>query len=212
MKHWLICPAIVVASWLLPNQSFAQDADIGISGVGLLSVQPIDDAYLGSPYLSEAIGGIGPGFGAGIDVIMPSGFVIAAEYSTAFFEQEQSGRVVAGEGIVATTRLRDSLLTGLLGYATSAGSVRAQVVGGVSARLHSPTVNGEPRDGSDSLKSKAFPLVVTGGVDILSSLGQRASLLLGARYSFNDRHEVQQYLGIGPHLLRFMIGARIRLN
>jgi hypothetical protein len=191
--------------------AFAQAADIGISGVGLLSIQPVDDAYVGSPYLSEGIGGFGPGFGAGLTVITPSGFVVGAEYTTAFFELEQSGRLVAGEGTIATTRLHDSLLTGLMGYAT-VGTTRVQVVGGVGARLDSPTVNDEPRDGANSNKDEPLPFVLSGGVDVLRKVGDRTALLFGARYSFNEREEVQQYLGVGPHLLRITAGLRFTLN
>ena len=203
---------IGIVSWLVPHQSFAQEADVGISGVGLLSIQPTDDAYLGSPYLSEAIGGVGPGFGAGVNVIMPSGFVVAAEYSTAFFKQEQSGRVVVGEGILATTRLRDSLLTGLIGYSTGAGNTRVQFLGGVSARLDLPTIDGEPVDPDRSNKNPALPIVLSTGIDLLQTLNRRTALVIGARYSFNDRHEIHQYLGIGPHILRVAGGIRIRLN
>jgi hypothetical protein len=106
--------------------------DAGISGVGLVSFQPIDDSYVGGPYLSEGIGGIAPGFGAGFNIIMPAGFVIGTEYTTAFYEQEQSGRLVLGgyplESIPATTRLRDSLLHVMTGYATD-GDTRVVFLG-----------------------------------------------------------------------------------
>src|SRR5690348_14479376 len=83
MKHRRIWLAVTILSWLLPHQSFAQGIDIGISGVGLLSVQPIDDTYVGGPYLNAGIGGFGPGFGAAINVIASNGFVTAGELTTA---------------------------------------------------------------------------------------------------------------------------------
>jgi hypothetical protein len=96
MKHWLIFVAVTIASCVPPHQSFAQGTDIGISGVGLVSIQPIDDAYVGSPYLSEGIGGFGPGFGAALNVIAPNGVVVVGEFSTARYSEELSGRLVEG--------------------------------------------------------------------------------------------------------------------
>src|SRR5262245_47398494 len=74
----------------------AQGADIGISGVGLLSIQPVDDKYVGDPYLSEGIGGVGPGFGAALNVIAPNGFVVVGEFSTARYSEQPYGRLVGG--------------------------------------------------------------------------------------------------------------------
>ena len=68
--------------WLLPHQAFSQTTDAGITLVGLASFQPVDDSYVGGPYLSEGLGGIAPGFGIGGDVIFPNGFALAVEYAT----------------------------------------------------------------------------------------------------------------------------------
>jgi hypothetical protein len=216
MKHWLIYSAIGIASWLLPHQSYAQDTDIGISGVGLLSIQPVDDAYVGGPYLSEGVGGVGPGFGAGLSVITSSGVVFGAEYSTAFFEQEQSGRLVGGsgpnEGAPHSTRLRDSLLSGLIGYRVGPPNTRVLLLGGIGATLDSPTIDGVPRDPDASLEDDGLPFVLSGGVDVLQRLNPRTSLVLGARYTPIDRPETHRYLGIGRHVLRASIGLRVRLN
>jgi hypothetical protein len=216
MKRSLICVVIVMTSGLLPHRSFAQGTDVGISGVGLLSVQPIDDSYVGSPYLSEGIGGIAPGFGAGLGVIFSSGLVVAGEYSTARFEREQYGRLVGGgfpnDGIPHTTRLHDSLVSGLIGYATSGADTRVVVLGGLSAKLDNPTINDEPREPYESEDKKGLPVVLTGGVDLFHALGSRASLVIGARYSLVDRPENHIYLGIGPHVLRVTAGVRVRLN
>ena len=38
------------------------------------------------------------------------------------------------------------------------------------------------------------------------------ALSIGARYSFVDRPENHQYLGIGPHVLRIGAGIRVKLN
>ena len=124
MRPWLTRGLLTALLWFLPNQSFAQTTDAGITFVGLASIQPIDDAYVGGPYLSEGIGGVAPGFGVGGSVTLSNGFTFAAEYTTARFKQVQSGRLVLGgfpnEGIPATTQLHDSLLSGLIGYAAGA--------------------------------------------------------------------------------------------
>jgi len=220
VKSWTLSRTLMtmigIASWLLPNQSFAQDTDLGVSGVGVVSIQPVDDAYVGGPYLSEGIGGVGPGLGAGLSVITSSGFVVGAEYSTAFFEQEQSGRLVGGsgpnEGAPHTTRLRDSLLSGLIGYRVGASNTRVLLLGGIGATLDSPTIDGVPRDPDASLEEDGLPFVLSGGVDVLQRLNPRTSLVIGARYTLIDRPETHRYLGIGRHLLRASTGLRIRLN
>jgi len=191
----------------------AQGTDIGISGVGLLAIQPVDDAYVGGPYLSEGIGGVAPGFGAGVSVITPGGFAIATEYTTAFFEQEQSGRLVLGpyplEGLPATTRLRDSLLHVMAGYATE-GATRLVVLGGVSFTLDRATIDGVEADEYDT--DPASPMAFTGGIDLLQRLAERTDLLITSRYTFNPRDTRLQYLGIGAHIIRAGVGLRIRIN
>jgi len=194
----------------------AQGTDVGIRGVGLLSIQPVDEAYVGSPYLSEGIGGLAPGFGAGVNIVTSSGFVVAGEFTTARFTQEQSGRLVEGCSgpspcVQHTTELHDSLLSGLVGYAWSNGNTRVMLLGGASARLDEPTVDGEPREPFE-VGDELFPLVPTGGIDVLQSLNSRTAVTFGARYSFIDRAENHQYLGIGPHVLRVTAGIRVRLN
>jgi hypothetical protein len=212
----LIYAAVSIASWLLPHPSFAQGTDIGISGVGLLAIQPVDDAYVGSPYLSEGIGGFAPGFGAGVSIIAPGGFVAAAELTTARFEQEQSGRLVRtgfpDDSVPHTTRLRDSLLSGLVGYAWLARTTRVVILGGLSAKLDEPTIDGEPREPFNVEGEEPLPVAPTGGVDLLTSLNSRTAVIAGARYSYIDRPENHRYLGIGPHVLRVAAGIRVRIN
>jgi len=198
---------------LAGRPAFAQGADAGISGTGIMSIQPIDDGYLGGPYLNEGIGGIAPGFGAGFNVILPAGFVIATEYTTAFYEQEQNGRLVLGgfplESVPVTTRLRDSLLHAMAGYATE-GATRLLFLGGVSFKLDRATM-----DGVEAEEYETDPdsqVAYTGGVDMLHRLGERTDLLISGRYTFNPRDKRLQYLGIGPHIIRAGVGVRIRLN
>ena len=216
MTPWLNRGLLTALLWFLPHQSFAQTVDAGVSFVGLASIQPVDDSYVGDPYLSEGIGGVAPGFGVGANVIWSSGFVIAGEYTTARFEQIQSGRLVLGgfpaESIPATTKLRDSLVSGLAGYATAPGSTRLLMLGGLSLPLDLPTVNGVERENFETADENTFPLILTGGIDVIRSLGARVSLTFGGRYSFIDRKVNLQYLGIGRHVVRAAVGLRVKLN
>jgi len=201
----------------VPVESQAQGVDVGIAGRALLSIQPVDDTFVGGPYLNEGIGGIAPGFSAGIEVVFSNGFVLSGEYTTARFEREQHGRLVSGgvrtEAVPHTTRLRDSLISALAGYSTARGALRAQFLVGVSARLDRPTIDGVPRDdGPDTAANSVLPLVVSGGVDVVRWVGTRAALVLGARYFVIDRSENVQFLGIGPHVFRVSAGLRVRLN
>jgi hypothetical protein len=217
MKHWLIYAAVTIASWLLPHLSFAQGTDVGISGFGLVSVQPIDEAYVGSPYLNEGIGGWGPGFGAALNVIAPNGFAVVGEFTTARYSQQQNGRLIEGCTLSTpclshTTTLHDSILSGLVGYANTGGRTRLQFVGGIGARLDSPEIDGEPRDASETNHDLGMPFVLTGGFDVMHSLSARSALVLGARYAYGERAENHRYLGIGAHIFRVSAGLRVRLN
>ena len=191
----------------------AQSTNIGVSGIGLLAIQPVDDAYVGSPYLSEGIGGFAPGFGAGFNLIMPGGFVIATDYTTAFYEQEQSGRLVLGpfplEGVPATTRLRDSLLHVMAGYATQ-GTTRLVFLGGAAFTLDRATINGVEAEEYDT--DPASPFAFSGGMDLLQRLAARTDLLITGRYTYHPRDTRLRYLGIGAHIIRAGVGLRIRIN
>jgi hypothetical protein len=62
------------------------------------------------------------------------------------------------------------------------------------------------------LKDDPLPFALTGGADLLQRLSARASLVIGARYSYIGRHERLEYLGIGTHVLRAGVGVRVRIN
>jgi hypothetical protein len=211
MRTRLIDSSLIAITLVATNAS--AQADIGVSASALMSLQPIDHGYVGSPYLSEGIGGVGPGFAAGLSAIAANGLVISAEYTTARFEQEQSGRLVRGgfplEGIPATTRLRDSLLSVLVGYARGK-STRLMFVGGLSLRLDRPTIDDAEAERYDN-DDGVLP-VFTGGVDVLHPLSSRTQLVISGRYSMNERDTRQQYLGVGPHIVRAGAGIRITLN
>ena len=195
----------------------AQGTDVGITGVGLVSFQPIDDAFVGSPYLDQGIGGWGPGFGVALNVIAPNGFVVVGEFTTARYSQEQEGRLVEGCAVSTpcvahTTTLHDSILSGLVGYANTNDHTRVQFVGGIGAKLDSPAVDGDPREASETNHDRGLPFVLTGGFDVIQSLNVRAALAFGARYTYAQRAENQRYLGIGPHIFRISAGVRVRLH
>ena len=212
MKFRLVCSAFLLVTVIGTINAQAQ-TDAGITGAALVSLQPIDDAYVGEPYLSEGVGGIGPGFGAGVNVITSNGFVVGAEYSSAFYEKEHSGRTVLGgfplEHVLATTKLRDAYLSVLLGYATS-GTTRLVFLGGMSARLGLTTINGEDAEQFSSSDNEMWP--VTGGIDVVRPMSSRAQLVISGRYTYNQRRARLQQLGIGPHVIRAGVGVRIKLN
>jgi opacity protein-like surface antigen len=216
LKHWLIYSAIGIASCLLPYQSSAQGTDVGVSGGALVSVQSTDDTYQ-SPYLDQPIGGVGPGFGAGISMITERGFVAIGEFTTARYELEQQGRVVPNcsriprsfECTATTTKLHDSLVTGLVGYAFSAGRTKTLLLGGVSSLVDSATTNGLSIHGDESVNRG---IGFTGGLGALVSLSPRVSIDVGARYTFIERSDREIEIGAGSSIFRVLGGIRVRLN
>jgi hypothetical protein len=210
MGSRLVCLLLLSCACAQPGSAAAQDVDVGISGTVLASIQLIDDAYVGGPYLNEGIGGVGPGVGAGVSVIFPNGFVAAVEYSTARFTREQTGRLVPAADDSSTTRLHDSLLSVLGGWWIGSGNTRLQILAGASARLDLPTIDGFEIIIPDN--ESAFPFAPTGGADVHRRLSPRSSVFVSARYAFIDRVENIRYLGIGPHVVRVGGGIRVRLN
>lgn len=205
---------------LAPGAALAQ-ADAGIAIAGLLSIQPVDETWIGSPYLDEGIGGLAPGFSVGVNLIGANGFTLMGELSTTqALEQFQTGRLVwanrsnfSHEGS-ATTRLRDTLISGLAGYATSTTTRRVVFVGGLSyvhTTLRQDDLDVEDQVGDYGLEGKRR-FAPTAGIDVLQRLSTRVSLLIGARYSWLGRPEVSDQTGAGEHLLRLGGGLRVRLN
>lgn len=58
MQPWLNRCLFAASLWLLLHQAFAQ-ADAGIAIAGLISIQPVNDTWLGNPYLDVGLGGLG---------------------------------------------------------------------------------------------------------------------------------------------------------
>ena len=150
--------------------------------------------------LSEGIGGIGPGLSGGFNVITAKGFVIGAEYTTAWFEQEQSGRLVLGGFPLETIPRHDEAARldaersspGTRHRARPASSFSAALAHGSIARRS--TASSRDRYDNDD-EGELLPL--TGGVDVLRSLSSRAQFVIGGRYTYNQRRHQLQYLGIG---------------
>ena len=176
-------------------------ADIGIQAVGLVSVQPVDDSWVGMPYLNEGLGGIGPGFGAGINAVLPNRLTISAEFTMAWFSQLQEGRLVSGStvGVTKDNTLHDALLGGLIGYSQRDGNTEVRYLIGGATLL------------SDRSKAGA-PVVLNGGVDFLQAFSRRTSLIVTARYAYVPRNDDGTSLAAGPHVVRVGAGVRIRLR
>src|SRR5262245_18250480 len=102
------------AALAAPSSALAQRVEAGINTAGLVSIQPVDPAYVGpnGPYLDRALGVIGPSVSAGLNVVI-NRVALVFEYSTAWLSAEQLGRLVSGS--IGTGRLRDSMISALAG-------------------------------------------------------------------------------------------------
>jgi hypothetical protein len=162
--------------------------DVGLSGSALLTIQPINDWYGGSPYLNEGIGGLAPGLAAGVSVVTPRGFAVIGEFSTAkSFEQFQKGRLVdtrhdsSGSG-KSETRMRDSLWSALIGFAMGGAARRFVVAAGMSWVTTTITEDGTPIENFNfNGRAEHGRYALTAGADFHSHLAGRVSLLLGGR-------------------------------
>lgn len=216
MRSRLVSGLFVLSMLAMSTDATAQAVDVGITGAGVLSLQSTDDTFQ-SPYLNEPIGGLAPGFGGGVSVIGEGGFAMVGEITTARYELEQRGRVIPGNCVripqssecSATTRLHDSLLSGLIGYARSAGRTRTLFLAGLSTLLDSATTNGESIHDDDSSRRR---LAYTGGLGVLVSVTPRVSIDAGARLTFAERSEEEISIGAGAMIFRVLGGVRVRLN
>src|SRR5262245_30942833 len=189
--------AVFALAWL-PSDSFGQDTDVAVSGIGLVSIQPTDEAYIGSPYLNVGLGGVGPGWGSGVSVMTSRGLVVAGEFTTAYFDAMQAGRLVGGsganEGVLHPSRWSAHMISGLVGYAARADRTDLVVLGGIGKSLGAPSIDDRESEADGGLG-------FTGGIDVVQRFRARGALLVTARYSFIDRDNLQ-FLGIGPHVIR----------
>ena len=215
--------ALWLAVLLAPAAPAGAQARVSLDGAGVLSVQPVDDTYVGDPYLDQGLGGAGPGLLAGLAVRVGRRGVVAGEFSQAWLSETLSGRLVrvvwpAPPSFGFTTpptpaALHDRLVTGLAGVALARGGIEYRLLGGASWRLDDPTLGGAPVAGNpDDAEDDVRRLGVTGGFDIASSAARRVSPYLAVRYALVDRRRREQELGIGPHVMRVGFGLRIALG
>ena len=202
---------IVLASASSPHVYAQPSGTVALNAAGLVSVQPVDGTFVGpsGPYLSQGLGGVGPGIAAGLNVVTRRRMALVFEYSTAWLSTYQQGRLVPAG--VATSRLHDAMLTALVGADLGGGLLRTQLLAGISQVLDGPTSNGEAvdKDSADSPRPQAF----TFGVDIVRTAGSRANLFVTARmYPWVGRSQRAQYLGIGTQVFRAGVGVRLGLG
>jgi hypothetical protein len=174
--------------------------------VGLASIQPADNAYVGAPYLDQGLGGTGFGAAAGLSLFTPSRFSATVEVSTASLSVTQHGRLAGG---TAEGRLNDTLVSMLAGVATRTRAVQFQA--GVSWVGGAPSQNGVP-----IAKFAPDPLphhfAFTAGVDVARGIGKRTALVANVRYSILPRHLFETQAGVGSQVVRIGVGLRLRLH
>ena len=210
LRPLLILASSVLFASVAQAQSGSSAVSVGISAVGVASMQPVDDAYVGSPYLRPGLGGVAPGISVGLNVGVRQ-FTTIVEFSTAAIEGEQEGRLVGGR---ATGRVRDSLLTALIGGVAGWARGSVGVLAGISRHYGTPTLDGIPIDspsafvnGDNDLQRFAF----TSGVDVLQTLRGRTALLVNGRFSVVDRSPRAQEIGLGTRVFRIGVGIRVGL-
>jgi hypothetical protein len=198
---------LVLLLWpRLVDTACAQPApNVSVTGVGLLSIQPADNQYAGTPYLINGLGGIGSGFALGVNLRVNRRVVLLAEYSTAWVANDQSGRLLP-EGH-AVGRLRDGVVTGLLGIAWRQRPVIIQSSAGIGVLVRALTSGDVP------VTTESGRIVLVPGLDVIRSLSRRMDLVGSGRgYLFATRNVAETNLGIGEHFVRFGAGIRLRLG
>jgi hypothetical protein len=193
-----------------PRRADAQDfSRVGFNTAGLVSIQPVDPLYVGpeGPYLDRGLGGSGPGLAMGVNVVKDR-LALVFEYNTAWLSVAQQGRLVNGGS--GTGRLRDSMLTALAGAQVGRRRTRAQLLGGLSYRMGTPSSNGVPRPDP---AGEAFRGILTFGTDVITFIGPRASLLvMGRVYPWIQRGDSARQLGVGGNVFRAGVGVRLSIS
>jgi hypothetical protein len=152
--------------------------------------------------LDNSLGGTVPGLALALQRSATTWTVGVEVSTTTEFEAVQSGRLVAGEGQPVVSTHRDTLLSALLGMRVANGLVEPKI----GASL----VFGKLQQG-DVVRTDLGPFAFTAGFDVVARVGTRVDLLPSIRYSLVPRHSAAQYAGLGSHILRAGIGARVRL-
>jgi len=194
----------------------AKRPSVNLSVLGLASIHPVDDAYVGGPYLDRGLGGVGPGAAVMVDLVGPTGPTLAVEFSAANVDVFQTGRLVGGQDTGAggaTGRLRDPMLS-ILGGFTFGRTTTTTVVVGPGYVDAVPTQDGERIDRFDdpAVEEGAGQIAVGGGLHSRRALGHRVSLVASARYARVPRSLRAQELGVSPHVFRLGLGLSLRLG
>jgi hypothetical protein len=193
------------------QQGASSDSDKTIAAltiVGLASIQPADNSYVGAPYLDQGLGGIGLGAAAGFSLFTPSRFSATLEVSTASLSVTQHGRLAGG---TAEGRLNDTLVSMLAGVATSTRALLMQA--GVSWVGGAPSQNGAAILANCTVcRQEQQHLVFTAGFDAARDIGERTALVANLRYSILPRHLFETQAGVGRQVVRVGFGVRLRLN
>ena len=210
-NRWLVSiPAGVALAFASAGPAHAQSTPrVGVNAAAVMSFQPVDSLYVGpsGPYLDRGLGGLGPGLAVGVDV-RAEPVALVFEYSTAWFNVPQSGRLVNGGSGIG--HLQDSMLTALVGAQLGRGRTQTRLLGGGSYLIGTPSSNGVSRtDGDD----QPFPLALSFGVDVVTGVGPRTSVVVtGRAYPWIDRSESARQLGVGGHVFRAGVGVRLALG
>lgn len=198
--------ALVVMLTTLP--ALAQPADPGselsvaLRAGGFLSLHPAAGGT--PPYLSEGLGGAGLGFGAGLDLIPHSAWILGVEVQTSSISKKQTGRYIGGPGpnLTATAVHRDTLVTFLTGVHSDNGRTSASLRAGPSL------VFGSTQRGESEGEQPAGRFAWTAGFDLGFRLTDTAWLAPFGRYSYALRSDDAQYYGLKPHIFR--LGLEVR--
>jgi hypothetical protein len=184
--------------------SVSETSVAALTVVGLTTIQPADNTYVGAsgPYLDRGLGGIGFGAAAGLNVLTPSRFAATLEVSTASVSASQRGRLVGGS---AEGTLRDTLVSMLAGISTNSRAALLQA--GVSWLVATPRLNDVDVDDPE-----ARHLAFTAGFDGAHPVGARTAVVANVRYSIVPRTTRIVQIGVGRQIVRAGVGVRVRLD
>lgn len=214
MTHLMVAiPSALLAGLFAAQNAAAQGNASGrrlsssVSVLGLASVHPVDDTYVGGPYLDHGLGGLGPGAALMFELVAPTGPTLVVEGSVANVEVNQTGRLVDGRDTGsggATGRLRDPMLAVLGGLTFGRYATTAAVVVGAGYADTVPAVNGRRIDRFDdpAVTEGAGHLAFVSGVHARRAFEGRVSLIASARYALVHRSRRAKELGVSRHVVR----------
>ena len=185
--------------------------------LGVASVHPVDDTYVGHPYLDHGLGGVGPGMALMVDLVTPTGATFLAEVSAANVEVFQTGRLVDGRdtGVGgAIGRLRDPMVSVLGGFTFGRAAAAMSLVGGAAYADTVPSQDGRRIDRFDdpAVEEGAGHFALVAGCHARRAVKERLSLVASARYALLPRSRRAQELGASPHIFRLGLGLSVRLG